>query len=89
MAREPLQRASDELTAAAELADGKTRERLETQADQLAALATRESGPDHGRLARHMNALHELESDTDGEVRDHVVAARKAVSDYRETVEGV
>jgi hypothetical protein len=87
--RQDLQTASDRLRDAAALTEGDVRERIETQADQLATLATRESGPDHGRLARHMNALHELAGDAEGEAGDLVTEAREAVSRYREGVEGV
>jgi hypothetical protein len=36
-----------------------------------------------------MHALHELSESTDGDVREHVLAAREAVSASREGVEGV
>jgi hypothetical protein len=89
MTRPQLQRASDELDAAANLAAGDAKERLDYQADQLATLATRESETDHGRLARHTNALRELAAEAEGEVADHVEAAMEAISAYRETLDGV
>ncbi|WP_251342008.1 DUF7553 family protein [Haloplanus halophilus] len=89
MTRPQLQRASDELSAAAELTDGDAKDRLEYQADQLATLATRESETDHGRLARHTNALRELAAATEGEAAAHVEAAMDAISEYRETLDGV
>lgn len=87
MAHEQLQRASEELRAAAEAAGGEIRERLERQADQFAKLA--ESGADHGRLARHENALREIEAEASEGVSDHVAAAKEAITAYRETIEGV
>lgn len=89
MSRDALETASEELRKASELADGDLRERLYDQSDQVAQLATREQGPDHGRLARHMNALHEIASDTDGDLHDHVVAARGQLAEYRSGLPGV
>lgn len=87
MAHEQLQRANEELTAAAELADGDERDRLERQAEQFANLA--ETGADHGRLARHENALREIKAVTSEEVDDRIDAAMEAITAYRETIEGV
>jgi len=87
MAHEPLQRASEELRAAAEAATGDERDRLDRQADQFAKLA--ETGADHGRLARHENALREVEAATDGEAAERIEAAMDAITAYRETIEGV
>lgn len=87
MAHERLERASDELDAAADLADGDGRERLATQADHLAELA--ESGADHGRLARHENTLREIKADAGEDVADRIDAAMDAITAYRETIEGV
>jgi hypothetical protein len=87
MAHEQLQRASDELAAAAELADGDERDRLERQAEQFADLA--ETGADHGRLARHENALREIEAATGDAVGERIDAAMEAITAYRETIEGV
>jgi hypothetical protein len=89
MTRTELQRASEELRRASELADGDLRERLYDHSNQVARLATREEGPDHGRLDRHMNALHEIAGETDGELHDHVVAAREHLEEYRRGVAGV
>ncbi|WP_338740192.1 DUF7553 family protein [Haloplanus salilacus] len=82
-----LERASDELDAAAELADGDASERLATQADHLAELA--ETGADHGRLARHENTLRELEADAGDDVAARIDAAMDSITAYRETIEGV
>lgn len=87
MAHEQLQRASEELAAAAELTDGDERDRLERQAEQFADLA--ETGADHGRLARHENALREIEAATGDEVGERIDAAMEAITAYRETIEGV
>ncbi|AZH24053.1 DUF7553 family protein [Haloplanus aerogenes] len=87
MAHEQLQRASDELTAAAELAAGDESDRLERQAEQFANLA--ETGADHGRLARHENALREIKAATDDDVNERIDAAMDAITAYRETIEGV
>jgi hypothetical protein len=87
MAHEELQRASEELRAAAGLVDGEERERLERQADQFADLAER--GTDHGRLARHENALREIRAATGDDADEHVGAAMDAITAYRETLEGV
>lgn len=87
MAHDQLQRASDELRAAADLADGEERDRLERQADQFETLA--ETGADHGRLARHENALREIRAATGEDVGEHVAAAMEEISAYRETIEGV
>jgi hypothetical protein len=90
MTREQLQRASDELRKASEAAtDADLQARLYEHSNQLAKLADRDTTPDHGRLARHLNALHEMESDGDGDVADHIQAAREAVTEFRKTVEGV
>lgn len=82
-----LERASDELDAAVELADGDHRDRLTTQADQLADLA--ETGADHGRLARHENALREIKADSGEDIGARIDAAMDAITAYRETIEGV
>jgi hypothetical protein len=82
-----LDSASDELDAAADLADGDARERLTTQADQLAALA--ETGADHGRLARHENTLREVKAEAGDDVAARIDAAMDAITAYRETIEGV
>ncbi|WP_251328995.1 DUF7553 family protein [Haloplanus pelagicus] len=87
MAQSGLQRASHELDAAAELASGDERDRLERQAEQLAKLA--EIGTDHGRLARHENALREITAATDADVGERIEAAMDAISEYRETLDGV
>jgi len=87
MAHEQLQRVSDELDAAAELAAGDERDRLERQAEQFAKLA--ETGADHGRLARHENALREIKSATGDEVGERIDEAMDAITAYRETIEGV
>ncbi|WP_129114136.1 DUF7553 family protein [Halegenticoccus tardaugens] len=89
MTREELQTASEELRQASERVDGEMRERLYDQSNQLAELATAERGPDHGRLDRHMNVLHELAGELDGEAKAHVESAREHVTEYRKTVEGV
>lgn len=89
MTREQLQAASEELRKASELTEGETQQRIYEQSDQIAKLATRDKGPDHGRLDRHMNALHELTMELDGEAKEHVQSARNAVKEYRKTVEGV
>lgn len=89
MTRPQLQRASDELDAAADLAAGEAKNRLEYQAEQLATLATRESETDHGRLARHTNALRELAAEADDEIAAHVEEAMEAITAYRETLDGV
>lgn len=87
MAHEQLERASEELQAAAEAADGEERDRLEGQAESFAELA--EHGADHGRLARHENALREIKAATDETVGEHVDAAMASITAYRETLEGV
>jgi hypothetical protein len=87
MAHEQLERANEELTAAAELADGDERDRLERQAEQFVNLA--ETGADHGRLARHENALREIKAATGEDVGDRIDAAMEAITAYRETIEGV
>ena len=90
MAREELERASDELRQASERVDGDVRERLYDQSNQLANLATREHPPDHGRLDRHMNVLQQISMDLeDDEAKERVESARESVRAYRETVEGV
>jgi hypothetical protein len=87
MAHEELTRACEERRAAAEAADGEERERLDRQADQFAELAER--GTDHGRLARHENALREIEAASGEDVVEHIEAAMDAITAYRETLEGV
>jgi hypothetical protein len=89
MAHDQLERASEELyaAAAAAVANSKERERLEGQADQFATLADR--GPDHGRLARHENALREIKAAADDDVSERIEAAMDAITAYRETLEGV
>jgi hypothetical protein len=87
MAHEELRRASEKLRAAAEVADGEERERLERQANQFADLAER--GTDHGRLARHENALREVQAATNEDVGRHIEAAMDAITAYRETLDGV
>ena len=89
MPRDELQEASDTLRQAAELVDEETQKRLHDQSDQLATLATRDADPDHGRLDRHMNALHELAGQLDGEAEELVRSARESVKEYRKTVPGV
>lgn len=87
MTVDELQRASEELRAAADVADGDERDRLETQADHLSELA--ETGADHGRLARHENALREIKAASGDDVGDRIDAAMEAITAYRETIEGV
>ncbi|MFB6282111.1 MAG: hypothetical protein ABEH40_08835 [Haloferacaceae archaeon] len=89
MSREELDEASDLCRRAAAEATGEARERLYEQSEQLATLADRDRGPDHGRLARHMNALDELEGEVGGEAADLVGRARDRVGEYRQGVEGV
>lgn len=90
MTREELQRASDELRRASEAAaDADLQSRLYDHSNQLAELAGRESGPDHGRLDRHLNALREMSEEAGPDAAEHLAAAREAVTEYRETVEGV
>jgi hypothetical protein len=81
-----LRAASDALGAAAESMADAHAERAREQADALAALADRERGPDHGRLARHENALTELQEATGS---DGVTEALAHVRRYREDVPGV
>lgn len=87
MTASALERASDELDAAVELAGSEHRDRLTTQADQLAELA--ETGTDHGRLARHENALREIKAASGDDVGARIDAAMDAITAYRETLEGV
>lgn len=87
MTHDRLRRASEELHAAAEAADGEQRNRLTDQAEALAGLA--ESGTDHGRLARHENVLREIKTATDETVGEHVDAAMASITAYRETLDGV
>lgn len=89
MVRDELQQASDTLREASELVDEETQKRLYDQSNQLAELATRDTDPDHGRLDRHMNVLHELGSELDGEASELVQSARHSVKEYRKTVPGV
>ena len=89
MAREALEAASEELRKASELAEGNLRERLYDHSNQVAELASRDEGPDHGRLDRHMNTLYEIAGETDGDLQDHVVAAREQLKEYRSGVPGV
>ena len=87
MVHEKLQRASEELRAAAEAAEGEEQERLEGQAEAFAKLAER--GADHGRLARHENALREIKAASSDGTVEHVEAAMAAITAYRETLDGV
>jgi len=87
MAHEQLERASDTLHSAADLATGDAAERLTTQANQFEELA--ETGADHGRLARHENALREIKSSASDEVVEKIDEAMSAITAYRETIEGV
>lgn len=89
MSRDTLEAASEELRRASELADGDLEERLYDHSNQIATLASRDEGPDHGRLDRHMNALYEIAGETDGDLHDHVVAARNQLKEYRSGVPGV
>ncbi len=89
MTRKELERAAEELRAAASLLEGDQAAAANEQATHLESLAERESGPDHGRLDRHMNALAELADEVAGDARANVVAAREHVTEYRKTVEGV
>ena len=89
MTRTELEAASEALRKASELADGELQERLYDHSNQVAELASRESGPDHGRLDRHMNALYEIAQETEGDLHDHVVAARSHLREYRTGVPGV
>lgn len=89
MVRTELKDASDTLREAAELVDEETQRRLHDQSEQLAELATRDTDPDHGRLDRHMNVLHELIRELDGEAGELVQSARNSVKEYRKTVPGV
>jgi hypothetical protein len=82
-----LEAASEELRAAADLADGDERERLETQADSLADLA--ETGTDHGRLARHENALREVKAESGAGVGEHIEMAMDAITEHRKSLDGV
>lgn len=74
---------------ASQAADGDLQARLYDHSNQLAQLAVADRGPDHGRLARHLNALNEMESEGDEEVAAHVRNAREEITAYRETVDGV
>ncbi|WP_435068133.1 DUF7553 family protein [Haloplanus sp. C73] len=87
MGHEQLERATEALRAATELATGEAADRLAKQAEQFEKLA--ESGADHGRLARHENALREIQSEADEAVADHIDEAMSAITAYRETIEGV
>jgi len=87
MAHDQLERASEELRAAAELATGEAADRLSSQADTVEKLAA--TGADHGRLARHENALREIKADADEAVVDHIDEAMSAITAYRETIDGV
>ena len=89
MDRERLKAASEALRKASELAEGDVQRRLYDQSNQLAALASRDEGPDHGRLDRHMNTLHEMAQETEGDLHDYVIEAREAVKSYRRDVPGV
>jgi hypothetical protein len=89
MSRPALKAASEELRKASELAEGDLQRRLYDHSNQVATLASREEGPDHGRLDRHMNTLYEIAGETDGDLHDHVVAARNKLKEYREGVAGV
>ena len=87
MAHEQLERASEELEAAAEAANGEEGERLADQAEAFAELAER--GTDHGRLARHENTLREGNAATGEDVGARIEAAMDAITAYRETLDGV
>jgi cell division septum initiation protein DivIVA len=89
MTREELQTASDELRQASEAASEDLVERLYEQSNALATLATRDADPDQGRLDRHAHTLAELADAADGDVAEHIRAARAAVQSYREGVGGV
>lgn len=84
-----LRRASEDLRAAAEGAEGDARERLHEQSDALADLAARERKPDHGRLARHERAIEDAAADAGEAATERARAALEAIHAYRETLEGV
>lgn len=83
---EHLRAAGEALRRAAESMADPHAERAREQADTLASLADRERGPDHGRLARHENALTELQEATGSEA---VAEALDAIRRYREDLPGV
>jgi len=83
---EHLRAAGETLERAAAAMETSNAERAREQAAALTALADRERGPDHGRLARHENALRELQEATDGEA---VAAALVGIRRYREQLPGV
>jgi len=86
MTRTELAAAGDSLGTAADSTDS---DRLADLADQLDRLAEADRGPDHGRLARIQTALAEIQPDVDDETAAIIQDARTAISDYRETVDGV
>lgn len=90
MSREELTRAADLLYEASdEIGDDTLAERTSGTAEQLERFADAERGPDHGRMARIENTLREIESGTEGDVRETVEEAHEHLSAYRSTVEGV
>ncbi len=83
---EHLRTASEALDRAAESMEDPHAGRAREQAETLATLADRERGPDHGRLARHENALTELQEATGSGA---VAEALEAIHRYREDLPGV
>jgi hypothetical protein len=88
MSREALQQAADAARTAAKTAP-EDADRLEEIAGQIESRAEGDRGPDHGRMARWQNALSEVKADVSGDASDAIDDAKAAISEYRETVEGV
>ncbi|CCQ34223.1 hypothetical protein HLRTI_000671 [Halorhabdus tiamatea SARL4B] len=88
MTRTELAAASDTLESAADSA-GANADRLADFAGQLAQLAEAERGPDHGRMARIQTGLDEIQQEVDDGTAATIQDARTAISNYRETVDGV
>lgn len=88
MSADELETALEELRTARDAVDGEAEERLDTLVGKVERAVDAGRTLDHGALARITRTLDEVAEDADDETASQLMAAKEAVSTYREGVPG-
>ena len=88
MSADELETALDRLRNARDAVDGETAGRIDTTVGKVERAIEEDRTLDHGALARITRTVEEVAEDAGAEATETLLAAKDAVSSYREGVPG-
>ena len=88
MSADELETALDRLRTARDAVDGEAAGRIDTTVGKVERAIEEARTLDHGALARITRTVEEVAEDADAEATEKLLAAKDAVSSYREGVPG-